>query len=326
MSTSAEHVLVLTNSSDVTSDYLCSRFEVEGVRFSRFDTDKDCSTATFLYQSGSPSLEWSTGSLRAKQVTSVVLRRPKPVEVHRDGDVYSERHTAGEWSEAIEGFLAHIEEGLWVNHPARNGEASHKIEQLSRSERYGLKIPRTLVTNSVQEAEGFVLSEKNGVIVKPLSSGFIERARPEQDTVIYTSQFTVENHALLKEVKYCPVLFQEMVPKVIDVRVTMLDGIIVATGMRALERDGRQRLDVRRNNMSDVEYFPLEPPHDVSTAARSLVRSYGLRFAALDFGVTESGDWFFFEINPNGQWAWLDIWGKADIASVFVKQLKGACP
>ncbi len=319
-----EYVLVLTNSSDATADYLCSRFAQEGVRFSRFDTDKDCLTATFLYRSGSPSLKWSTGSLHSAQVTAVVLRRPKPVEVQRSGDAYSERHTAGEWAEAIEGFLAHIEERLWINHPAKNSEASHKIEQLSRSEMHGLRVPQTLVTNSIQDAERFISSEKNGVIVKPLASGYIERAQPEQDTIIYTSQFNVEDLGLLKEIHSCPVLFQGLVPKAFDVRMTVLDGIIVATGMKALDRDGTQRLDIRRDNMSDVEYFPLDPPEGVSVATRSLLRSYGLRFAALDFGVTESGEWFFFEINPNGQWAWLDLCGKTDIASVFVKQLKGA--
>ncbi|MGD0572910.1 MAG: hypothetical protein ABSB11_07790 [Sedimentisphaerales bacterium] len=320
---SAEHILVLTNSLDVTSDYLCSRFKQEGICFSRFNTDKDCRIATFLYKSGSLNLKWSKNILKPEQITTVVLRRPKPVEIHKNGNVYSERHTAGEWSEVLEGFLAHIDERNWINHPARNSGSSHKIEQLSRSKRHGLNIPRTLVTNNAREAEKFVSSKKNGVIVKPLSSGFIERASPEEDTIIYTQQFKRNHYQFLKEIKYCPVLFQEMIPKVIDVRVTILDGIIVATGIRAIENDGSQRLDIRRNNMSDVEYFPLKLPHDVSTSVRSLIKSYGLRFAALDFGVTKSGEWFFFEINPNGQWAWLDLYGKADIASVFIKQLKG---
>ncbi len=320
---STEQVLVLTNSSDVTSDFLCSRFEQEEVSFCRFDTDKDCLTATILYKSGNANLKWSTNSIKPEQITDVVFRRPKPLQVHRSGDTISEKHTVGEWSEAIEGFLAHIDEKLWINHPARNCIASHKIEQLSRSARCGLNTPKTLVTNNICEAEKFVLSVKKGVIVKPLSSGFIERMSPDKDTIIYTRQFKESDHRFLKEIQNCPVLFQEMVPKVIDVRVTMLDGVIVATGMKATECDGSQRLDIRRNNMSDVEYLPLKLPHDVAEAVRSLIMSYRLRFAALDFGITESGEWFFFEINPNGQWAWLDLYGESDIASVFIERLKG---
>jgi glutathione synthase/RimK-type ligase-like ATP-grasp enzyme len=320
---SAEHILVLTNSLDVTSDYLCSRFKQEGIKFSRFDTDKDCLTSTFLYKSGITSLEWSSSVIKPEQIATVVYRRPKPLVVHKNGDIYSESHTAGEWSEAIEGFLAHIDERNWINHPARNSEASHKIEQLSRSKKHGLNIPRTLVTNKIHEAEKFIFSEKNGVIVKPLASGFIERANSAEDTIIYTNKLKEENLQFLNEIEFCPVLFQEMILKVIDVRVTMLDGIIVAIGIKAIESDGIQRLDIRRDNMSDVEYIPIKVPSDVSTSMRSLIQSYGLRFATLDFSITESGQWFFFEINPNGQWAWLDLYGNADIASVFIKQLKG---
>ncbi len=32
----------------------------------------------------------------------------------------------------------------------------------------------------------------------------------------------------------------------------------------------------------------------------------GLRFGALDFLVTPDGEWYFLEINPNGQWAWIE--------------------
>ena len=232
------------------------------------------------------------------------------------------RHVAGEWSEVIEGFLAHIHESLWINHPARNTLASHKIEQLSRAAQHGLAVPRSLVTNSVHQAEEFILSEKNGVVVKPLATGFIERADPKRDTVIYTSQFTDRHLSILGEIECCPVLFQEMIKKVIDVRVTILDGVAAATGMRAIENDGIQRLDIRRNNMSDVEYSKVVPPQKVFAGVESLSQSYGLRFATLDFAITESGQWFFFEINPNGQWAWLDLCGATDIAGLFVKQLK----
>ncbi|MBN2183236.1 MAG: hypothetical protein JW715_15100 [Sedimentisphaerales bacterium] len=319
-----EHVLILTNSLDVTSDYLCSRFKQKGVFFSRFNTDKDCLTTAFLYKSGIPSIKWLSNNLKPEQITAVILRRPKPIEVQKNGDIYSDNHTAGEWSEVIEGFLAHIEENRWINHPAKNSGASHKVEQLSRSKKFGLSIPRTLITNNIHEAEKFILSEKNGVIIKPLSSGFIERDIPEEDTIIYTNEFKKENYKFLKGIEFCPVLFQEKIPKIFDVRMTMLDGIIVAIGMKAFEKNGNQRLDIRRNNMSDVEYFPLTVPKNVSVSVRSLIQSYGLRFATLDFGIIESGKWYFFEINPNGQWAWLDLYGKSDIASVFIKQLKGA--
>jgi D-alanine-D-alanine ligase-like ATP-grasp enzyme len=51
------------------------------------------------------------------------------------------------------------------------------------------------------------------------------------------------------------------------------------------------------------------------------MKHYGLRFAAIDFVVDVEGQWFFLEINPGGQWAWLDIAGVADIASDLARAM-----
>lgn len=323
MSMSSAHVLMVTNSNDVTADYLCSRLERNGIQFSRLNTDTDCRTAMFHYWAGDSRLEWRNNICMPEGISSVVFRRPVPLQITKNGDPYSERHTAGEWAEALEGFLAHIEERRWVNYPARNWGASHKVEQLSRARKHGLCIPRTLVTNKPSEAEEFLLQEAAGLVVKPLASGFIERSYPEEDTIIYTSKFTKEHQGLLQRIVSCPVLFQEMILKVVDVRVTILDGSIVSTGIRTPEKNGNQRLDVRRDEMSGAKYFSIEMPPDLVAKVQALILSYGLRFATLDFGVTELGEWYFFEINPNGQWAWLDLCGATDIASLFVEHLKG---
>jgi hypothetical protein len=47
---------------------------------------------------------------------------------------------------------------------------------------------------------------------------------------------------------------------------------------------------------------------------KRLLEEYSLRFAAVDFAVANDGAWVFFEINPNGQWAWLDLAGATDVA------------
>ncbi len=312
-------VLLLTNSEDSTSDFLCNRLTNAGLRFARYNTDVDCPKTEFLYEDCVAGMAWEGHTLYSDQVSSIILRRPKALQLRADLDGASEEHTIAEWSEAIEGFLAHIDENVWINHPAYNCMASHKIEQLTRAKKYGLNIPQTIVTNSSKIAKDFFYKQLDGVIVKPLASGFVER--DENDTIIYTSDFSEEHMAFLEEIRECPVMFQAKVRKNLDVRVTVLDETIIAVALVAEELDGVQRLDIRRNNMSDVNYFTVEIPPTVSDAILFLLKSYKLRFAALDFGITASGDWLFFEINPNGQWAWLDIYADAGISKVFVEKL-----
>jgi glutathione synthase/RimK-type ligase-like ATP-grasp enzyme len=76
--------------------------------------------------------------------------------------------------------------------------------------------------------------------------------------------------------------------------------------------------------MSDVVYRPIALPEETTIAIRKLMAYYGLRFGAIDMTVANNGDWYFLEINPNGQWAWLDMTAGANIAASFVKMFSPA--
>lgn len=53
------------------------------------------------------------------------------------------------------------------------------------------------------------------------------------------------------------------------------------------------------------------------------MRELDLSFGALDFLVTSSGDWVFLEINPNGQWAWIEDKTGLPIAAAIADALTG---
>jgi hypothetical protein len=102
-----------------------------------------------------------------------------------------------------------------------------------------------------------------------------------------------------------------------------VDGHAHAVSLKAREPDGTQRCDIRKNNMDEVVYKEVALPGDVARGVRALMDRYGLRFAAVDMAIGADGGWYFFEVNPNGQWAWLDLSGGADIASSFIRVFLG---
>jgi glutathione synthase/RimK-type ligase-like ATP-grasp enzyme len=232
-------------------------------------------------------------------------------------------HAAWEWSEALEGFLAHIPFQRWINHPTRNASASHKIEQLTRAKKAGFKTPDTLLTQNPGLAREFWNNHPTGIIVKPLASGYIERENASEDTLIYTNEVPLQELENDEVIRQCPTLFQERIRKSADLRVIYLDGRSVAVKLTAADSNDRQRLDIRRHNMRDVDYQTIKLQAQDADRIGGLVGSYELRFAALDFALDEQGNLVFFEINPNGQWAWLDLEAKTDIAALFVESLKG---
>lgn len=316
-------LLLLTNSEDVTSDFLEEYLKRRGIPVVRLNTDKVYGNLNCCYYKGHPYIEGLTEDVLFPNIVSaIVFRRPKPIFIPDDiGDQFQRQHLVGEWSECIEGFLGHIPQCKWINHPTANYNASHKMEQLSRATLFGLEIPDTIVTNKPEDMNSFWnkhLSE--GIIAKTLASGWIERDAPTKDTMLHTVEIRTLNKVLLEAVTTTPIILQEKVKKKIDVRVVVLDSFITAIGLHCSE-NGIQRLDIRRDNMIDVRYEVIKVPKEITDKILKLVKSYHLRFAALDFAIDYGGSWIFFEINPNGQWAWLDIEGISNIAEFFAKSL-----
>ncbi len=188
-----ERVLILSNSADTTTDYLLGRLEFSNIPSIRYNTDTDFCSTRFSYRENRPIISWKEHNIDPEQIVAIILRRPKPLKPLLEDEPFDSQHAAQEWAEAWEGFLAHLPDIRWINHPAHNFRASHKIEQLSRAKKFGLQVPVTVVTNDPEEARLFVEQQTVGTIIKPLASGYIERSIPSEDTVIYTNEFRQEH-------------------------------------------------------------------------------------------------------------------------------------
>lgn len=315
-------ILCLTNSGDATSDYLIGKVREAGFPIVRLDTDR-LDESWDIRLSDDPEvpdyLRGSTGEVRAAEVTTLWFRRPRPVP-RSPGDAATAQFAAQEWTASIEGFLELIPHGRWMNYPGQIAAASHKPEQLQRARRYGLSVPEYLVTTSSARALEFLQRMGGQVVAKPLMSGFIERSEPRLDTSIYTSPVHSEHLLAQGHSLGCPTLFQRAIARAADVRVTVVDQELQAVAMTA--DDGR--VDIRRNNFGGVEYARIRPPDPIRKALVDMVDSYGLRFAAADFLIARDGTWHFLEINPNGQWAWLDIVGATSLYRLFLSSFERA--
>lgn len=298
-------ILVLTNSKDATADYLCNLLSNRGGNFLRINTDTIARSVRLRY---AKDIElWQNGRpISPKDISAVWLRRPEPI-VCGPASSPESGHCSEEWAEALEGFLAPIPFERWVNHPTANARAGHKIDQLAQARQLGLSVPKTIVTQDADELRAFYEQCQRRIIVKPLSSGYIERLSARDDTLIYTNRVGRSQLTRRQLLGRCPTLFQEEIVKSTDVRVCIIDGKFYSVALAATDEHGAQRVDVRRNNMRDVDYKALTLPARIKRLTKTLVESYRLRFAAVDYVVDMNGDWFFLEINPNGQWAWLDL-------------------
>lgn len=312
-------LLIITNSQDATADYLCGCLRGDDINFIRMDTDTVIENIEISFDSAGPQISFNGNRFHPEDIQNIWFRRPQPLKPEINGDKAELRNTAHEWSEAIEGFLAHIPLERWMNHPAMNTYASHKMEQITRARLSGLTAPKTLITQSQKKLKDFWIGCNRCVIIKPLASGYLERETEAEDSLIYTNQVMQDHLSDLTCLKNCPAFFQEMIHKKCDVRICIVDDEIHAIELHAKEPDGMQWLDIRRDNMNGVSYVPVAIPGEIRTSLFKMVRSYKLRFAAVDMAIDQNDNWIFFEINPNGQWAWLDLAGASNIANSFIR-------
>ena len=75
---------------------------------------------------------------------------------------------------------------------------------------------------------------------------------------------------------------------------------IMSQSHRSSETDWRATED------PDIEHRLHELPDRVRSQCINLVERLGLEFGAIDLALTADGGYTFFEINPNGEWLWLE--------------------
>lgn len=122
---------------------------------------------------------------------------------------------------------------------------------------------------------------------------------------LYTSEVQPEHFSSLEGVRATAHLFQEIVPKVLELRVVVIGRQAFAVEIYS-QKSERTWLDWRKY-YPDLTYGVHVLPADVQTKLLSLVQTFDLQFASMDLILTPSGEYVWLELNPNGQFYWLQL-------------------
>lgn len=111
---------------------------------------------------------------------------------------------------------------------------------------------------------------------------------------------TPERLAKLDHIVSCPVVFQEYIEKQVELRITIVGDRIFAAEIHSQE-------------------FHL--PDEISEKLLRLMQELGLVFGCLDLILTPEGEYVFLEINPAGQWGWIEHFTKMPITEALTDML-----
>jgi glutathione synthase/RimK-type ligase-like ATP-grasp enzyme len=231
--------------------------------------------------------------LPLETVTAVWWRRPQPFGLPAALSEPAHRQfAASEASTAFQGTWLSTE-ALWINDPVRDAAAAHKPWQLKLAKQAGLTLPETLITNDPTEARDFWRRYPGQVIYKPFLQSF---SAWRETRVLRPAE-----EALAETVRLAPVIFQRYVPAGIDLRITVIgDRLFAAEAQNA----GEYEADVRFNTA--VAYRPHTLPDEVAAKLLDLQRRLGLEYGAIDMRRTPEGEYVFFEVNPAGQFLYIE--------------------
>lgn len=80
------------------------------------------------------------------------------------------------------------------------------------------------------------------------------------------------------------------------------------------------KIDWRRDGIN-LPHTIYRLPDEVANKCLELTHQFKLNFGAIDMIVTPDNEYVFLEINPNGQWAWIEEMTGLPIAQAMITLL-----
>lgn len=190
----------------------------------------------------------------------------------------------------------------WMSHPASVWQAEFKPFQLAMAQALGLSVPRTVITNSPKKIrEAFATF--GTMVVKPTRTGHV--VYDDKEHAVFTSQLLAKHLEHLEGASLSPAIYQELIPKRFDIRVTVVGERVFAAAIDS-QSDPEACIDWRHTENPELPHYPVTLPPEVERKILGLMKRLGLNFGAIDLVQTPAGKYYFLEINPNGQWLWID--------------------
>jgi glutathione synthase/RimK-type ligase-like ATP-grasp enzyme len=174
----------------------------------------------------------------------------------------------------------------------------------------GFQIPDTIVTNDPARLREFHIRHEGEVVAKPIQTQVVKTS--EGNLVVGTRRLSF--HAVLAAVSATPCYAQERLIIEAEIRVVVFGAKVFA--FRMVPRV--QADDLKQLELKDIDHSPYSLDNESQIKICALVQEFGLAFAACDFALVRDRGLVFLEINPNGQWLWLQYMTEVNLEDPFI--------
>lgn len=315
-------VLLITNKTDVTTDFVVKKLKEKDIAFYRLNTEDlgHNVKVDFNFQKDNFRISDETTGLEIDllAVKSVYFRRPELPEDNPELSKAENHFIRTEISYTLEGIYKILDSAYWLNNVSHIRNAENKIYQLRLAKRLGFSLAPSLITTRPGSATKFYCANDEECIIKPIRTGLVADDAGEE-AIIFTNKVYLDDINVQRIIN-CPTFLQRLIKKKGDLRVTVV-GHQVFTALIHSQESPESKIDWRVSQ-DGLKHSIYELPLEISNLCVELVSALKLNFGAIDLILNEEGNYIFLEINPNGQWAWIEKLLGFDISGAIVNLLK----
>lgn len=293
------NTLFLTNREDISIEYLIEKYRnvsenylrinSEDIELVEFDINPAEKTKCYI-----ENFEYDLSTVKS------VLFKRAPTKFNNLSEDENKAYLNNEKKHFFEGLYLSLENAKWVNPMFATHIAERKIYQLKVANQLGFNIPKSVITNQLSRALSF-LKENPISIIKPISNGL--QVLKDRTYSIYTTEITHQafKDLDLAEIFSTPVFLQERIKNDSDIRVTIVGDNIFAAKIKKESDD----VDWRKPDIKKL-YDQIMLPLSLQEKLLGLNRFFKMIYSAIDLILTPQGEYIFLEINPVGEWVWLE--------------------
>jgi hypothetical protein len=302
-------ILILTEPGDVHADRVEQRLRERGLQMIRIDPEDfpvRMGLSVSFSAEGEPRIVLRTDSATfdMAEIAAVWYRRPNPPMPHPElEDDLVRRFVEEECLLFVRDVLSLLD-CPWV--PAERSvlqRAHLKALQLKVAGTLGFELPPTLITNRPEDFLDFYREHGGNIVSKLAETAFGKTF--SATCWRYTEPVSTRDVGYSRAIRYCPTIFQAYVPKRLELRITVVGREAFAAEIHS-QQVNHTRHDWRRYDFHETLYRVHELPPDIRRCCVRLVEELGLSYGTIDMVLTPDERYVFLEINPNGQYLWIE--------------------
>ncbi len=211
-----------------------------------------------------------------------------------------------EAEEFYHNFIAVMESYVdrWINPLSQSRSRRSKAAQEIFARNAGVSTPASIISNDSRYLEDlFVNADVGGYICK----FFTPRHWVEDGQTFELMTCDIDRDKLnaISDDFLLPLVVQNKIKKSYEVRITCFGGFAVSIALNS-QRFEATSTDWRMIHSSALEPELIEPPGNIKLFMKQLMQHLDIVFGCFDFIVDESGTWVFLEVNPQGQFLFVE--------------------